>query len=263
GSRFLFITNLSIEPIENKTDMKKLSIIFLSMMALLVASCSDDVSPSETYKGYFVDSEGGMRYDYYQEPDTVLLVLKASNVPCDSTKTVEEVPCGDTPVYLGNTYILSLSDKTAVLTIGTSAEKYDYVADKTVRRWDFHEGEYNLNKAGYEEYKMLSGVYKAIVVKDHVNFTTKIAFMRKVEDKDELAFVKNGPFMHTEYGPKRMQHIELPASVKECHLSVSKTDEYNWTLTGEDVEYRFHIQELDLIQTKQSYKIIGKLSPTN
>lgn len=248
---------------EDKTKMKKFSLILLSTMAFWAVSCSDDVGSSESFKGYFVDSEGGMRYDYYQEPDTVLLVLNASKVPCDSTVTVEEVPCGDTPIYFGSTYVLTLSDKTAVLTIGTGAEKYDYVADKTVRRWDYHAGEYNLNNTGYEEYKMLSGVYKAIVVKDHVNFTTKIAFMRKVGDRDEVAFVKYGPFSHTEYGPKRMQQIELPSSIKEYHLTVSKNDEYNWTLTGEDVEYLFHIQEWDLIQTKPSYKIIGKLSPTN
>lgn len=243
--------------------MKKLSIIFISMMALLSVSCSDDVSPSDTFKGFFVDSEGGMKYDYFQEPDTVLLVLNSSKVPCDSIITVEEVPCGDTPIYLGNTYILTLSEKNAKLTIGTSAEKYDYVADKTVRRWNYRPGEYKLNLTGYEDYKMLEGVYKVVVVKDHVNFTKKMAFIRKVGDKDELAFVKNGPFTHTEYGPKRMQHTEFPASVKEYNLSVSKTDEYNWTLTGEDVEYLFHTQEWDLVQTKPSYKIIGKLSPTN
>lgn len=243
--------------------MKKLSFIFLSIMALLAVSCSDDISLSDTFKGYFVDSEGGMRYDYYQEPDTVLLVLNSSKIPCDSIVTVEEVPCGDTPIYLGNTYILTLSEKNAKLTIGTSAEKYDYVADKTVRKWDYHSGEYKLNLTGYEDYKMLEGVYKVVVVKDHVNFTTKLAFIRKVGVKDELAFVKNGPFTHTEYGPKRTQHTEFPTSVKEYNLNVLKTDEYNWTLTGENVEYMFHIQEWDLIQTKPSYKIIGKLSPTN
>ena len=243
--------------------MKKLNIIFLLTMTFLTVSCSDDVSPSETYKGFFVGSEGGMQYDYYQEPDTLLLVLNASNVPCDSIKTVEEVPCGDTPTYLSNTYILTLSDKIAVLTIGTGAEKYDYVADKTVRRWDYHEGEYNLDKTGYEEYRMLTGVYKVVIVKDHVNFTTKMAFIRKIGDKDEVAFVKNGSFTHTEYGPKRMQHIELPPSVNEYSLTVSKEDEYNWILTGEGVEYRFHIQECDLTQTKPSYKYIGRLSPTN
>ena len=243
--------------------MKKLSIIFLSLMVLLAVSCSDDVSPSDTFKGYFVDSEGGMGYNYYQEPDTVLLVLNSSKVPCDSIVTVEEVPCGDSPVYLGKTYILSISDQTAVLTIGTSAYKYDYVADKTVREWDYHSGEYELNLTGYEDYKMLEGVYKVVVVKDHMHFTTKLAFFRKVGDKDELAFVKNGTFTYTKFGPKRMQHIELPASVKEYNLSVSKTDEYNWTLIGEDVEYMFHIQERNLIQTKPTYKIIGELSSTN
>lgn len=257
------LTNLSIEPTENKTIMKKFGILFLTTMALLAESCSDDVSPSETYQGFFVDSEGGMWYGYYQEPDTVLLVLNASNVPCDSTKTVEEVPCGDTPIYFGNTYILTLTDKTAVLTIGTTAEKYDYVADKTVREWNYYEGEYDLNKTGYEEFKKLSGVHKAIVVKDHLNFTTKITFMRKVGDKDEVAFVKFGPFTYTEYGPRRMQYIKLPSSIKEHHLSVSKNDEYNWCLTGEEVEYRFHVIEGDLIQTKPLYKNIGKLSPTN
>ena len=243
--------------------MKNLSIIFLSMMAFMAVSCSDDVTSSETYKGYFVDSEGGMIYDFYQEPDTVLLALNASNVPCDSTVTVEEVPCGDTPIYFGNTYILTLSDNTAVMTIGTSAEKYDYVADKTVRTWNYRPGEYNLNLKGYEDFNMLDGVYKVIVMENHMNFTTKMAFMRKVGDKDELALVKEGPFTHTEYGPKRMQQIDLPASITEYHLIVSKIDEYNWILIGEDVEYRFHIQEHDLIQTKPYYKIIGKLSPTN
>lgn len=243
--------------------MKKLNILFLTAITLLAVSCNDNIEPSETFKGYFVDSEGGMWHGYYQEPDTVLLVLNASNVPCDSTKTVDEVPCGDTPTYLGNTYILTLSDRTAVLTIGTTAEKYDYVADKTVRTWDYYPGEYNLDKTGYEECQRLKDVYKAIVVKDNLKFTTKIAFMRKVGDKDEVAFVKYGPFTHTEYGPRRMQHIELPASIKEHHLIVSKNDEYNWILSGEDVEYRFHIQDLDLIQTKPTYKDIGKLSSTN
>lgn len=243
--------------------MKKIGILFISTMALLTASCSDEVAPSETYKGFFTDTEGGMRYDYYQEPDTVVLVLNASNVPCDSTETVEEVPCGDTPIYLRKTYILTLSDKSAVLTIGTGAEKYDYMADKKVRKWSYHPGEYPLNTAGYESYKMLMGVYKAVVVEDHLNFTKKIAFMRKVGDKDEVAFVSNGNFTHIEYGPKRMQQVEFPASVMENRLSVSKEDEYNWILTGEDVAYRFNIQELELTQTIPTYKYIGKLSPTN
>ena len=243
--------------------MKKLSILFLTAMTLLAVSCNNNIEPSETFKGYFVDSEGGLWYGYYQEPDTVLLVLNASNVPCDSTKVVEEVPCGDTPTYLGNTYILTLSDRTAVLTIGTTAEKYDYVADKTVRTWNYHEGEYYLDKTGYEEFDRLKGVYKAIIEKDNLNSSTKMTFLRKVEDKDEIAFVKFGPFTYTEYGSRRMQHIELPASIKKHHLIVSKNDEYNWILSGEDIEYRFHIQEGDLIQTKPTYKNIGKLSSTN
>ena len=243
--------------------MKKLSILFLTAMTLLAVSCNNNIEPSETFKGYFVDSEGGMWHGYYQEPDTVLLVLNASNVPCDSTKIVEEVPCGDTPTYLGNTYILTLSDRTAVLTIGTTAEKYDYVADKTVRTWSYHEGEYYLDKTGYEEFDRLKGVYKTIIEKDNLNSSTKMTFLRKVEDKDEIAFVKFGPFTYTEYGSRRMQQIELPASIKKHHLIVSKNDEYNWILSGEDIEYRFHIQEGDLIQTKPTYKNIGKLSSTN
>lgn len=243
--------------------MNKLSIIFLFTMTLLAVSCSDEVSISETYKGFFVDSEGGLTSDFFQEPDTVLLVLNASNIPCEYTEISEEVPCGDTPTYLRNTYILTISDKTAVLAIGTGAQKYDYFADKTMRKWNYYPGEYNLNKTGYEEYQRLSDVNKAIVVKDNMKFTTKIAFMRKVGDKDEVAFVRYGPFTYTEYGPKRRQEIELPASIKEYHLSVSKEDEYNLKLTGDDVEYKFHIQERYLIQIKPSYKNIGQLSPTN
>ncbi len=232
-------------------------------MTLMTVSCSDDITPSETYKGFFVDSEGGLIYDFYQEPDTVILVLNASNIPCEYTETTEEVPCGDTPIYLRNTYILTISDKTAVLTIGTGAQKFDYFADKTMREWNYYPGEYNLNKTGYEEYLKLSDVYKAIVVKDNIKFTTKIAFMRKVGDTDEIAFVRYGPFTYTEYGPKRTQWVELPASIKEYHLRISKEDEYNLKLTGDNVEYKFNIQERNLIQTKPSYKIIGQLSPTN
>ena len=35
---------------------------------------------------------------------------------------------------------------------------------------------------------------------------------------------------------------------------VSKKDEYNWILSREDIEFRFHIQERELIQTKPTYK---------
>lgn len=193
----------------------------------------------------------------------MILVLNASNIPCDYTVATEEVPCGDTPTYLRNTYILTISDDNAVLTIGTGAHKYEHLADKTTRAWHYYPGEYILNKTGYEEYQKLTDVYKAIVVKDNINFTTKIAFMRKVEDKDEVAFVRYGPFKYTEYGPKHTQEIEIPASIKEYQLRVSKEDEYNLKLTGDNVEYKFHIQERNLIQTMPFYKNIGQLSPTN
>ena len=78
--------------------MNKPFIPILFIASLFVSACSDDESsPWETYKGYFTESEGGMMYDFFQEPDTTVLVLNASNVPCDSTETIEEVPCGDSP----------------------------------------------------------------------------------------------------------------------------------------------------------------------
>ncbi len=248
---------------QNFRIMNKLIILVLFAMTLMAVSCSDEVNPAQTYKGFFVESEGGLISDFFQEPDTLILVLNASNVPCEYAETIEEVPCGDSPTYLRNTYILTISDNSAVLTIGTGAQKFGYYADKTVRSWNYYPGEYILNKTGYEEYHRLLEVYKAIVMKDNINFTTKIAFVRKVGDKDEIAFVKYGPFTYTEYGPKRSQEIEIPASIKEYHLSVSKEDEYNLKLTGEEIEYKFHIQERCLIQTKPYYKNIGQLSPTN
>ncbi len=232
-------------------------------MTLMEVSCSDEVSPSQTYSGFFVDSEGGLMTDFYQVPDTTILVLNASNVPCEYTETTEEVSCGDSPTYLRNSYLLIIYDKNAVLTIGTGSHKFEYYADKTTRAWNYYPGEYILNKTGFEKYQKLKDVYKAIVVKDNINFTTKIAFMRKVDDKDEIAFVKYGPFTHTEYGPKRSQGIELPASIKEYKLSMSREDEYNLKLTEEEVEYKFNTQDRNLKQLKPSYKNIGQLSLIN
>lgn len=233
------------------------------MMALLAVSCSDDVSLSESYEGYFNEAEGGINYMYYQEPDTMVLILNASKVPCDSTEVVEEVPFGESPLFIGKSYVLNLSENNATLTIEKSASKCDYVADKRVRKWHYHEGEYILNTTGYENFQICKDVYKAIVVHDHAKFKSYIGFFRKNGDKDELAFISDATFTHTEFGNKREQSIEIPASVEDQHLIVSHEDEYNLILSGENVEYRFHIQEHELIQTKPNYKVIGKLSLTN
>lgn len=239
--------------------MKKLLIPLLSTMAFLMMSCSNDITPSYTYEGYFNEVEGSINYMYYQEPDTTVLILNASKVPCDSTETIEEVPFGESPLFVGKSYVLNLSGNHATLTIEKSASKSDYVADKRVRRWHYREGEYILNTTGYENYQMCKDVYKAIVVHDHMKFKSYIGFFRKNGDKDELAFRSDATFTHTEFGPKREKTIEIQASVEEQHLIVSKEDEYNWILSGEGVAYMFRIQEHDLIQIKPSYKYIGKL----
>lgn len=240
--------------------MKKLIIPLLSTMAFLMMSCSNDVTPSYTYEGFFNETDGGgMNYMYGEKPDTVMLILNASKVSCDSTETVEEVPYGESPLYIGKSYVLNLSENHATLNIEKSASKYDYVADKRVRQWHYRVGEYTINTTGYEDFQSCKDVYKAIVVHDHMKFKSYIGFFRKNGDKDELAFRSDATFTHTEYGPKRAKTVEMPASVEEQYLTVSKEDEYNWILTGEDVAYRFHIQNLELIQTSPSYKYIGKL----
>lgn len=226
-------------------------------------SCSNDVMSSYTYEGFFNETEGGIDYMYGEKPDTVLLILNASKVPCDSTETVEEVPYGESPLFIGKSYVLNLSGNHATLTIEKSASKYDYVADKRVRQWHYHVGEYILNTTGYEDYQSCKDVYKAIVVHDHMEFKSYIGFFRKNGDKDELAFRSYATFTHTEYGPKRVKTIEFPASVEEQQLIVSKDDEYNWILTGKDVTYLFKFQEQELIQTAPSYKYIGRLSLTD
>ncbi len=242
--------------------MKNLIIPLLSTMAFLMMSCSNDVVPSYTFEGYFNESEGGMNYGYYQEPDTTVLILNASNVSCDFTETVEEVPFGESPLFIGRRYILNFSGNHATLTIGTSSSKSDYVADKRVSKWHYLEGEYILDTTGFENYEMCKGVYKAIVAHDHMKFKSFIEFFRKNGDKDELAFVSDATFTHTEFGPKREKTIEFPASVEEQQLIVSKDDEYNWILTGKDITYLFKFQEQELIQTAPSYKYIGRLSLT-
>ncbi len=242
--------------------MKNLIVPLLSTMAFLMMSCSDDVTTSYAYEGYFNEAEGGINYMYYQEPDTTVLILNASNVPCDSTETIEEVPFGESPLFTGKSYVLNLSDNHATLTIEKSASKSDYTADKRVRKWHYHVGEYILNTTGYENYEMCKGVYKAIVAHDHMKFKSFIGFFRKNGDKDELAFVSDATFTHTEFGRIREKPLEIPASVEEQQLIVSKDDEYNWILTGKDITYLFKFQEQELIQTAPSYKYIGRLSLT-
>ena len=232
----------------------------MSLALLITIGCTDDTAPSETYRGYFTETEGGMRYDFYQEPDTTVLILNNSKVPCDSTETIEEVPCGDTPIYMGKTYILTLSDTHATLTIGIASQKYDYVSDKRTRQWHYHPGEYDIDLTGYEKYKRMTNVHKAVISTNPMTFKTNISFLRKDGEKEELAFVSNANFTYVEYGPKRMHKVDLPASVEEQNLIVSKDSEYFWTLKGDDVEYQFHIQERQLIQTKPVYKNIGTLS---
>lgn len=232
---------------------------FFGLGSFLMMSCSDDITPSDTYQGYFNESVGGMSYDLYQEPDTTVLILNASKVACDSTETIEEVPYGDSPLFISKSYSLELSKVQATLTIKTSPQKYDYVTDKRTRKWYYKPGKYELNTNGYEQFKMFDGVNKAVVWKDHVNFKTKIAFIRNIDDKDELAFVSDGVFTHTEYGIVRMKQIEIPASVEEHKMRVSKENELYLYLSDEEVEYRFHTQEWELTQTKPFYKYIGKL----
>lgn len=235
--------------------MVKHFISFLLVFCFLTTACSNDDSALwTTYRGYFTESEGGMIYDFFQEPDTTVLVLNASDVPCDYTETVEEVSCGDTPVYMGKTYTLSLSDTRAQLSIGSAAHKYNYVADKRTRTWSYHPGEYSINLTGYEKCKKMANVFKAVVYRNHLTFKKQIRFYRKNGDKEELAFVANGDFSYVEYGPKRMHKVDIPASIEAYDLAVSKEDEYNWILTGEETAYRFHVQERLLIQTKPVYK---------
>lgn len=249
--------------------MKKLTVPLLVTMALVSVSCSDDVESKGPYEGSATHLVEVISPDFYQAPDTTVLILNASKVSCDSAETVEKVPCSSTPVERHSSYQLSFSDGTTNLLIATRLGQYDYTVDKKVRTWGYHPGEYMLNTAGYEKCAKFANVYKAIIKKDNLAFNNQIYFIRKNGDKDEVAFVTDAGFTHIEiYNIKETGNINLGVSNDEfkvygCTVTTRKEGKHHWIIPCGEEEYRFNGKTYDFEQTKPEYTYLCKLRPAD
>ena len=249
--------------------MKKLTVPLLVTMALVSMSCSDDVESKGPYEGSATHLVEVISPDFYQAPDTTVLILNASKVSCDSAETVEKVPCSSTPIERYSAYQLSFSDGTTNLLIATRLGQYDYTADKKVRTWVYHHGEYMLNTAGYEKCAKFANVYKAIIKKDNLAFNNQIYFIRKNGDKDEVAFVTDAGFTHIEiYNIKETGNINLGVSNDEfkvygCTVTTRKEGKHHWIIPCGEEEYRFNGKTYDFEQTKPEYTYLCKLRPAD
>ena len=228
--------------------MKKLTKLLLVSMALVSVSCTDDVESKGPFEGSSEEVVDVFKPDFYQAPDTTVLILNASKVPCDSAETVVKIPCSNTPVKRHSAYQLSFSDGNTSLFITTRLGLYDYTADKTVRTWEYHPGEYLLNTTGYEDCAKFADVYKAIVKNDNLDFNNQIYFIRKNGDKDEVAFVTDAGFSHIKIsnlkkaGDGIIHPVPPEAELKayECKVTTQKGDKHQWIIPINEEEYRFN-----------------------